>query len=91
MHEYESSFQLFDFRFYTPTNWYFIVPNVLHTILFYGTPLITLASIGVVLWGIYKKKRKKRLIIWSLVAILSAILVVLTWSNHIVGHYMFGG
>ena len=91
MHEYKSSFQAFDFRFYTPSNWYFIVPSILHAVLFYGAPLVALVSIGAVTWGAVKKKRKKYLFIWSLAAIVSALLTFLTWSGYIVGHNMFGG
>jgi uncharacterized membrane protein len=91
MHEYESSLNAFDFRYYTPSNWYFVVPSILHAILFYGIPLVALASLVAFIWGIAKKKRKNYLIIWSLAFIFSAVLTFLTWSGHIVGHDMFGG
>jgi len=91
MHDNVSSFNTFDFKFYTPSNWYFIVPGILNAILFYGTPLVALISLSAFIWGIAKKKSKKYLIIWTLAFIFSAALTFLTWSGHIVGHDMFGG
>jgi len=91
MHEYENSFNAFDFRYYTPSNWYFVVPSILHAILVYGVPLVVLVSLGAFIWGITKKKRKNFLIIWIFAFIFTAVLTFLTWSGHIVGHDMFGG
>jgi len=91
MHENVSAFNTFDFRFYTPSNWYFVVPSILHAILYYGLPFVALTSLGAFIWGIAKKKGKKYLIIRTLAFVFSAVLTFLTWSGHIVGHDMFGG
>lgn len=71
-------------------NW-IMIPQRLYYIIMLGGGVLSVMSVGLIIYGILKKKNIRYLFSWSVVLFIGVLFVILTLSQKIVGHMMVGG
>jgi hypothetical protein len=81
---------MFEFKYYTPSNWYLIVPEAIYVILLFGGALAALGSIVALIFCLFKKRRRC-IIRWIVALLASLFLIFLLLIGIIIADTMIGG
>lgn len=76
--------------FMVTRNW-LMIPQFLYYVLFVGGELLTLVSVGMIIYSAMKKKSMRHILCWLIVLVIGVLLAALTMTGKIVGHMMVGG
>lgn len=79
-----------DISYIFRTYW-LVVPEFIYVILLYGSYIIMIISLGIVIGCILRKSEKMYYIKWLIILLVAFILAVLTMTGKIAPHTAFGG
>ncbi|MDO5401180.1 MAG: hypothetical protein Q4F17_09415 [Eubacteriales bacterium] len=68
-----------------------MVPQSLYFALRFGGAALAMLALGLVIFGLFRKKSRRFCVSWVLVLAVSAVIYRLTAVGVIIGHLMIGG